>query len=363
LDAAAAVALLRFHSLGGLAVALVRRGRGELPDALLAELEADYHRTALHSTLVLESVLRARAALAGLGISSLLFKGSALLHDGTYGDPGERFMEDADLLVRPADAGAAVERLVAAGFRPWTDWHNERMTWLPAFAFTDPVVAPGLEVSLDLHWRTPYHDLRAGRAVGEDTLWDGADEDAGLPAPEPHFVVLAEHFLKHVRVVTHARGLVDLARLAPVLTDGERLARHARARGGLRSTRTAVALLREAFGVSPREEVDRALGGSGRLRGPAARVLAFPRLLDPDAARGRSRIEGLLARWATLGGPFSTARDLVQVAAPSPSWLRARYPHLKASALRARIRYLRDLLAWIVGRGVSPLSPNQEWLE
>lgn len=55
-------------------------------------------------------------------------------------------------------------------------------------------------------------------------LWDGADLEAGLPSEEPHLLLLAEHFLKHLRVVAHVRVLGDLAVVRTLASPPELLA-------------------------------------------------------------------------------------------------------------------------------------------
>jgi hypothetical protein len=209
--------LLHYHRLTGLWYA---EARDAASDELGSELEPEskdrirdqYLRTGLHSTLVVESAQRARAALSDEGIPSIVFKGVALLQNGTYSEPAARSLDDSDLLVPEASAGAAVRALEAAGFEPWVEWDENRVGWLPAFTFSDGQAPDGMSISFDLHWRTPYTSFRSGSEEGPGALWEGADLEAGLPAEESHFLLLGEHFLKHLRVVAHVRALGDLVR-------------------------------------------------------------------------------------------------------------------------------------------------------
>ena len=122
----AAVALVRFHHLDGLAIARARES-GVAPALGLAhpDLEAEYRRQGFGTALILESVERARSALARAGVPSLVFKGAALVADGTYPDPGARRMNDADVLVPPDQAGRAVRALMDAGYEAVTGWSED----------------------------------------------------------------------------------------------------------------------------------------------------------------------------------------------------------------------------------------------
>ncbi len=351
---------LEHRGLGALAVsdARCREAAGEpagLAEAVLAGLGPVYHASALHTTLVSEAAERAAGALEEAGIGVLFFKGVALLCEGVYSDPGARPVQDVDLLVRPEDTPAAVEVLGETGFEPWAPWEVSRMTWLSSFTFADATAPERMRPALDLHWATPYADLRLAGPWGEDPLWERSS--GRLPAPEPHFVLLAEHLLKHLRVLSHLRGLADLVRLAPRLGDAELLVRQARRRGSLPGLRSVMALLREHLGVVLDDAVVRRVGARSALRGRAARHL------DPEGLIGtgsgdRPRLGGVLGSWMTIGSPVRSAARLARVVAPPARWLRARYPD--EGRLGRRTRYVRELIRWTRGRGISPLAPNQE---
>jgi hypothetical protein len=364
------VELVELHGLEGLAVARDREGvtaaggddgaHGRLPADLRGRWEAAYRSRQLAATVVLESADRARSVLAAAGIPSLLFKGAALVADGTYPDPGARRMDDADLLVRPADAERAVALLGPVGFRGASGpWEPGRAAWADSFTLVDHGTPPGTTAVLDLHWRTDYDRLRfggggAGReeAEGRGRLWEDADLDGGLPAPAPHLVVVAEHLLKHLRFKVHMPAWGDLARMSRTEVDWDRvdrLLRESRLERGLRAL----------LGVLARELAAPVPDGLLRGAGPAAAVLS-PRRLAGRIRPTEHRLSGLLYRWRILGSPGAVLADLAEALLPAGSWLRARYG---TGGLGARFRYLSDLLRWAAYRGRSPASPNQELFE
>ncbi len=342
--------LLRFHSLEGLAWARDREvDRAFLPESLRARLETVYRTQALETTLVLESAERARDALGRAGVDSLLFKGAALVADGTYGDPGARRMDDADVLVRTDEAERAVDALVGAGFRPVTGWSPDRTAWLDALTLHDGAAPEGATVAIDLHWRTDYDRLRFGGAASS-FLWRGADLVTGRPRTEEHLVLVAEHLLKHLRFKVHLTGWGDLARLAGQVADWNRveaLAARSRLERGIRAL-TAV--------------LDAELGAGVPARLRAGATPALVRLLAPSSLVGRvrpveGRLAGIVHRWRLLGTPGRVAADAADAAFPSGAWLRGRYGR---GGVVGWGRYVADVLRWVVYRGRSPASPNQE---
>lgn len=419
--------LLRQHRLEGLAVARHRReGGGLLPVGLAGGLEAAYRRTSLWTTLLVEAGERARDALDAEAIPSLVFKGAALVRSGAYPDPGARAMDDADLLVPEAAADGAVQALIGAGFRPWEPWEASRAGWVDSASFIDPSSPAELPVALDLHWRTGYGRMRfggggdggrqrrRGRSDGRpddvhgaressgdrhpsdrspSILWEGADLDRGLPAPAPHLVLLAEHFLKHLRYRVHLAALGDLARTARRIGAG--LEHESRGHGGGAGSvadgtgeppagagwSDVVRLAEEsplASGIGhllaecrremeievPCGVVER-LAAEGRFGRGAARRVRPSELVGVESPVS-SRLEGLLLRWRLLGTAARILHDVGHAALPSRRWLRARYGG-PGDGGRATpllwLRYVRDVLRWTTGRARSPASPNQDLLD
>lgn len=346
-----AVRLVELHGLEGLAVARAREPGGPgLPLDVRLRWESAYREQGLRATLLLEAAARARAALAATGIPSLVYKGGALVADGTYADPGARRMDDVDLLVPFRLAAGAVEALAAVGFAPVSDWAPDRTAWAEALAFHDLAAPIGTALALDLHWRTQYDRLRFG-GPGESPLWEGADVDRGLPAPEPHLTLIAEHLLKHLRFKLHLAAYGDLARLAGRVRDWDRVAALAARSRFEMGIRTLLAVVARDLGAPVPEPL---------LRGVAGGALA--RELAPRALAGRDRaVEGRLAgiahRWRLLGTPGRIAADVADAAFPSASWLRARYGR---SGPTAWARYVADVALWSAYRTRSPASPHQE---
>lgn len=358
-----AVELLRLHHLSGLAVSRSRAAAGGLlPQEVERELEADFRAVEMSTTLRLEAGERARELLEGAGIPALYFKGAALVRSGAYPGPGARPMDDVDLLVPAGRAREAARVLAAGGFRPWVPWNEGREGWLDSFTLTLENGPPGVSQVVDLHWRAEYGDLRFGVAGSEPgALWRDARLDEGLPAPEPHLLVVAEHVLKHLRYQAHFRGLADLTLLAGEVEDWDRFLDLARGRPQAPAVGLLLDLAREELEAVVPSRVASALGG----RGPWMRPARF--LIRPGRLLGRrrpvpGRASGLLLRWLLAGSPARAAGDAVRAAFPRPEWLRARYgagPR-EASLARLRARYWADLVRWLLYRGRSPASPNQE---
>ena len=358
--------LLQLHALIGLWYSDAKASGCDDPGAGLGPEESgwlrdQYLRAGLHSTLVLESAERARVALSGAGIPSIAFKGVALLQNGAYSEPAARGLGDSDLLIPEESAGRAVQALEAAGFEPWVDWDPNRVGWLPAFAFADVQAPDGMPVSLDLHWRTPYASFRSGTGEKSRMLWEGADLETGLPAEEPHFLLLVEHFLKHLRVVAHVRGLGDLVRSLGRIADPDRLAGLANRRGRTRGLRVILAFLRDGLGVQVPADLASAVGVPAELPTGAARILDRTRLFGTEPPVSGGRWEGLRLQWALVGSPSAIVRDAFDVMLPPRSWLDLRYPEVATGWSRRRFHHMKAVSAWLMGRGTSPLSPNQEF--
>ena len=361
-----AVELLHYHRLVGLWFAETRglgrdHASSDRRDPRLLGLEAEYVGTALHSSLVVESAQRARQALSVAGVPSLTFKGAALLQDGTYPDAGARSVEDADVLVPRRAVGDGIRALQEAGFEPWVEWDEGRVEWLPAFTFTDRNAPEGMDLSLDLHWGTPYSSFRSAAGRPGEDLWEGADLERGMPAVEPHFLILVEHFLKHLRVVAHLRGIGDLVRTLPRVSRPDVIAELAERRGSARGLRVVLAFLRDRVGVSvPEELLSRAGVSSNRVVGHSG-FMSPGRLVEVPGPERMGRIQGLVFQWSLTASPLSVVRDAYDVIMPPREWLDQRYADVPGRWGARRGRHFRAVTAWLLGRGVSPLSPNQEF--
>ncbi len=354
-------ALLEEHRLIPLAVALTGPGGGDsvFPGGVPDGWVGVHRATTLRNALLLEMVEEVQERLRAVEVPALDFKGAALVRQGVYPDPGDRPMDDADLLVPPEGAARAVNALIRSGFTPWMRWNPEHLRWLDTMTFTAPGSTPALPLVLDLHWGTEYGVPRFGRGGGaRSPLWDGWDTHG--PAPEPHLVVIAEHILKHIAYRPHLLGIADLARLVLRVRRWNRVVELAEGRelGG------AVGLLLEVIAdelASPvPASVPRAMGSRNPWLRAARGRLRVGRLVVRGGAP-ESRSVGLLLRGALLGGGLKAGRVAWETLVPEPEWLRARYssPEDPVSPLPLRVRYLAEVGRWLVGRGPSPVSPNQ----
>ena len=359
-DWSLALPLFVFHRLEGLALARAAATGGRLPADVRAALEPAARRGALETTLAVEAARKARGALEGAGVRSLLIKGAALVEAGVYEEPGARRMDDADLVVRPEAAAAAIAALQAAGFVPWSPWTPSRTRWLDSATLSDPSAPPGLPVAIDLHWRVAYGGLRFGAGPEDDLVWRGASPAAGIPSHEAHLLIVAEHLLKHLRSQVHLAAYADLVRLAGRVEAWDDVVAWARRRPLARGVGALLATLRDELDAPVPEGVPEALAGR--------RAGALPPVLRPSSFLGREspvdgRAAGLLLRWRLLGGPAAVLRDMAHAALPSRAWLRARYGEEARTTPGRWLRYVGDVARWITGRARSPASPNQELLD
>jgi len=360
-----AVETLTRRGLAGLAWTAVQSGDGVCSPEMMALLEPVHAFQTVRGHLALEIADEVAHSLTAAGVEHLFFKGISLLRQGMY-TAGERRLADIDLLVHPTDAPRAVSVLTSEGFIPWSPWSEERLDWVSAFTLERPGVAEELTVPLDLHWGTGYHRLRSGTSgvpgqeggTGEDPLWLDADRAHALPDPAAEMMMIADHLFKHLRVTTHLLGFADLVRLLERLPPGgdaeALLGAHVRRRGIERRFRRLMDLLSQSFGAAPESfsQLPPMLRPTGRDL-PSELELASL-VLDHGVPAGRG--SGLGLRWKMGGDPVA---DLVDTLFPGSEWLAARYPD--RSRVAALFGYLQEVLAWVSGRGRSPLSPNQEF--
>jgi hypothetical protein len=221
-----------------------------------------YKRSWFKNRRMLHRAARVIEAFTAAGIPTLVLKGAALsvLH---YRDLGARVMEDVDLLVPPAQLGAAVAALAGLGFSPgplngpplqlddaWVALHH-------SFPFHD---AEGREI--DLHW---YLSGDARQPGVDDPFWqaavpvtiEGAPSHALAPT-DLLFHVCAHGYTSNT---PHLRWLADAATiLRDHAIDWERVVAHARARRLVLALAAALFELRAALGAPVPEAVTAALG-------------------------------------------------------------------------------------------------------
>ncbi len=346
-------ALMRLHRIAGIGFEWAKRG-GDDTAPLASALEGSYRRNQLEGAMIQESTDRALDALGSVAIPALVFKGAALVRCGLYGI-GERPMDDADLLVPPGRAREAARVLCDAGFTPWRPWEEEHEVWSDTFTLRDARGPDAFPCDVDLHWRTEYGSLRFGS--GGSVLWQRSDSATSLPAHEEHLLVVAEHFLKHLRVRPHLLAYADLCRLCAAVESWKTFVTLARARWWTAAVGLLLEVLREDLGAQVPEAV------STQLIATRPAVRKRRAILRPTAHLGRGfsvegRISGMGQRWGLGPGSAGVLRDVWDATFPPQIWLRARYG--SGPATRLRLKHGVAVLKWVSGGGPSPLSPNQE---
>jgi hypothetical protein len=139
------------------------------------------------------------AALSAAGVRALVVKGAALAYT-VYADPWLRPRTDADILVAPGEADAAIRALERRGYRR-TDalTSGELVSHQLAFERTDDHAVRHV---VDLHWKIVNPQMLAG-ALPFDTLWAAAlpapplGPAARVPAPAASLAIAAVHRLAH----------------------------------------------------------------------------------------------------------------------------------------------------------------------
>ena len=292
----------------------------------------------------------ARHALASAEIPAITFRGAALIEADLYPDPASRPMSDVDLLVPLSLRERAFRALRDGGFVPWVDRPDPTPGWLDAVTLTAPGEVEGIDLTIDLHWRVSRGGLRLGGPGLEEAL---PDSEWTAPRDGPHFLHLAEHYLRHLRVLVHAPAVEDLVRLAPRVTDWDeviRLGREGPLAPGVAALLEAVRLDR---GVAIPEEVPRELGR------PRPDTVAGMREGGRFGTPPASRLEGLRRRLAWAGGVRRGVPESLSALLPDAAWLAARFP---ATPRPLRLpRLWSHAAAWLLGLATSPTSGNQEF--
>jgi hypothetical protein len=175
-----------------------------------------FQRNATRTLILQRELGRIAEAFPWLG----LLKGAAL-GATVYGDPSLRPVSDLDLLVRPEDAGAAVERLgalgyIGAGAAASAVFGHFARRFRGQLSLIGSV--PGIpHLLVELHWsliEAPYYV----NLIHPDEIWAGADTEACHPYSIPRPAVLLAHAAAHL-AMHHSRDLrliwlVDADRLA-----------------------------------------------------------------------------------------------------------------------------------------------------
>jgi hypothetical protein len=137
----------------------------EVTEPFMERLKEEYVRTWCDNEILFHETARLLRSFQLRRIETIVLKGAALAAL-FYRDTGLRPMTDIDILVRPAEAGAAIRVLSEAGWRSVYQTPEALVPYEQAAEFRD-----GRGCRCDLHWRI-FWDGRQG--VGDDEFWDGA---------------------------------------------------------------------------------------------------------------------------------------------------------------------------------------------
>lgn len=202
---------------------IIVHGRGVVPAAVEARLEAGYYRSARDNALRFHELGESLAALAGARIQTLLLKGAALA-EPVYGNIAVRPMADFDVLVRPEDVEAALAALAQRSYR---GVEGETQAGA-AIAFESQIALskPGpVETIIEIHWSlldSPHHQHRLPMAWFWDTAAVVEVEGSATRVLGPEALLL--HLCAHLALHHHGTGLLWLHDVAEVLhLHGDRL--------------------------------------------------------------------------------------------------------------------------------------------
>ena len=259
---------LRAHGVVPLAAECLRRRGEDVPRGFARE-----ERAAKMANLIAPSVLaRARDAYEG---PMMVIKGPEV--SALY--PGRaRMLADLDLLV--ADAPAARNSLLAAGFEP-----ADRLEQVsPSFYHVNPVELPGIPLQIELHKTTKWPT--GLRPPPNEALFEAAIPSSvgvqGLLAPAPvhHAVLLAGHAWAE-RPLERFRDLIDVAVMANGI-DSRELEQTATGWGWGRVWRTTRATIEWLIEDAPRPAPVRLWAKHlAEFREPTVRELHLRRWLSP----------------------------------------------------------------------------------
>ncbi len=212
----------------------------------LAKLKGVYRHAWSRNQLLFHRVGQLLPRLSEAGIDTLLLKGVAL-STLYYDDLGARPMDDIDLLVRRAQAAAAMAVLQANGWRPVTPRPETRLDALHADAFMDDGGR-----NLDLHWSALWE------LPDDADLWAGAVETTlnGVPTRAlghaDQLLQVCVHGLRWASVPP-IRWVADATRIVEVAgdeLDWQRVVRIARANELTLGLQYALGYLAETFAVA-----------------------------------------------------------------------------------------------------------------
>jgi hypothetical protein len=157
--------LLVQNRLTGLFYALSREQRSICPDFIHDRLRLEHYAWMLYGDRCTEKVKVALSELHTAGIQVIVLKGWAWIQTLYGGDYSQRYCEDIDLLIRPADVDAAERILLNLGFLGADEtWEGYSRRFMNCRAFLTPLKMQDARMfSVGLHWgliHTPSYDPR-----------------------------------------------------------------------------------------------------------------------------------------------------------------------------------------------------------
>mgnify|MGYP001028570409 CR=1 FL=1 len=173
------------EQLAGLFSILARANPAQMPKGLRDRLREGRFQQLLYTDRCAEQARAVLAAIDGRGVPVMVLKGWALVQLVYGGDYSQRPAVDIDLLVKPEDAGQAIEALQALGYaatemEPWPGYFQRFLNG-SHYTRAEGTGERRQVFNVDLHWGfpdAPYYDRRiAVEALFERSL---AIEVAGV---------------------------------------------------------------------------------------------------------------------------------------------------------------------------------------
>jgi hypothetical protein len=361
-------ALAAHHAVIPLVYRAVESWEDAVPRHVLRRMWLGYRATVLRNRAVADLASDLGRRLSTASVSSILFKGAALVRT-LYPDPGLRHVGDLDLLVDEGDVPRVASLLEVMGFRRFG--RPLRTEW-PTCEFHLVYVRAGHgAIPVELHWRLfedylPYvFDLAEVRRQAMPV--------AALPtgmlamSPEHELAHLCLHLERHalvyrslierpdwLQLLVMPRGLGRLAWLYDVALylerrgetlDWNRIVADARRWAIDTRLRVVLELCERTFRVGAPAEVIRALGRRrpGLVEGCAHRAIIALNRMSERGGRRRTPSRRLLGWLDFLGDRATGWSHMWNSVFPPASYLAARHPG-HAPTIRLRGRHLATMM-------------------
>ena len=309
---------------------------------------------------LLEAAREITNTLSENDIQHFWFKGVPML--GRFYGPGERGLDDIDVMIDPLKRNTAFAALHAIGYVEY----NEPADAGPAALRPGQTMhrtgtdAGPVPVLLDMHW-----GLESATGLLSQTdvaiplsVWRGIRREHGLPVPldEHHIGLLIHHLVRHDML--HFRGLLDVALLWDTLPKvaGSELDHIAERFGVRRAARAVARVLVSEVNLYPLRGIR--IGVEG-LRGRwLQHMLRLRRWIG--WANQAERHEHVLItpgrvwrRFLLADDMNSAVRALRDVVRPPPEYLRWRWPKAQSNS-DAWWQHVRHFVGQVAGRSPAP---------